>query len=253
MRNPSVLVLLLIGGVTTATMQDRSAPPTFEVASVKVNTSGDVEGTIGPRPGGYAATNVPLRLLIVRAYGLRAFQVVGGPGWIDGDRFDVVARAPEGEPSERVLLMLRTLLAERFGLVTHVEAREQPIYALMTAKADARLGPQLKPSTTECSTGPDVRCTMGGTFMGSGGSLKGIGQPLTMLATHLGTAVDRIVQDRSGLDGRYDFELSWSNRDAGNVPSIFTAVREQLGLRLEPSRGPVDVLVIDRAERPIPD
>jgi uncharacterized protein (TIGR03435 family) len=244
-----------------ATLTAQQPAPAFEVASVKTNRSGDAEGSIGPRPGGYAATNIPLRLLIIRAFELRAFQVVGGPGWIDGERFDVMARAPEGTPPGQIFPMLRTLLAERFKLVAHTEKREQPVYALMRARADGRLGPNLKGSSVNCANRADRsdQCSMGGSFTGSGGNLKGAGQPLAVLATHLSTAVDRIVQDRTGLAGGFDFELAWSgglkpaSGAPGDPPSVFTALQEQLGLRLEPSRGAVDVLVIDSAERPAPD
>ena len=245
-----------------AALAAQQPAPAFEVASVKRNTSSDSEGSIGPRPGGYAATNVPLRLLITRANELRSFQVAGGPSWIDGERFDVTARAPEGTPPNQILPMLRTLLAERFKLVAHIEKREQPVYALVTARADGRLGPKLKASTLNCSEQPaqSDRCEMGGSFTGSGGTLKGVGQPLAVLATHVSTAVDRIVQDRTGRTGGFDFELAWSSSGlkpaAGapsELPSVFTALQEQLGLKLEPSRGPVEVLVIDSAERPTPD
>ena len=145
-----------------ATLSARQPAPAFEVASVKRNTSGGDEGSIGPRPGGYAMASIPVRLLIVRAYELRSFQVVGGPSWIDGERFDLNARAPESTPSKEILAMLRTLLAQRFKLVTHVEQREQPVYALVTARGDGRLGPQMKASTLNCSGQPDQsdRCAM---------------------------------------------------------------------------------------------
>ncbi len=258
MKQLAVLVLCVFAATLTA----EQAPPAFEVASVKRNTSGDAEGSIGPRPGGYAMTNIPLRLLIVRAYELRSFQVVGGPGWIDGERYDLNARAPEGTPPNQIFAMLRTLLAERFKLVAHLEKREQPVYALVTARADGRLGPRLTASTLTCSGQPDQsdRCEMGGSFTGSGGTLKGVGQPLAVLATHVSTAVDRIVQDRTGLAGGFNFELAWSGSGLkpapgapSELPSVFTALQEQLGLTLEPSRGPVDVLVIDSATRPTPD
>ncbi len=258
MKRLAIFVLCGFGATLAA---QQAAPAAFEVASVKRNTSGDSEGSIGPRPGGYAATNIPLRLLIIRAYELRSFQVAGGPSWIDGERFDVTARAPEGTSPNQVFPMLRTLLAERFKLVAHIEKREQPVYALVTARANGRLGPRLKASTLNCSEQPaqSNRCEMGGSFTGSGGTLKGIGQPLAVLATHVSTAVDRIVQDRTGLGGGFDFELAWSSGlkpaagPASELPSVFTALQEQLGLKLEPSRGPVEVLVIDSAERPTPD
>ncbi len=237
------------------TTQSPPSPRAFEVASVKVNTSGETEGSIGPVPDGYIARNVSLRLLVVRAYELRPFQVVGGPRWIDSDRFDVTARAPEGTAPAQVLSMLRTLLQERFTLAVRSDTREQPVYALVRARPD-RFGPNLKPSTLNC---PE-QCSMSGTFVGGGGSLKGAGQTISVLATHLGTAVDRIVVDRTGLQGRFDFEMIWSSggfrTGAGGVsdpPAVFTAVQEQLGLRLEPSRGPIEVLVVDSAAPPTPD
>ena len=203
-----VAIFVLCGfGCTLAAQQPA---PRFEVASVKRNTSGNDEGSIGPRPGGYGMANVPLRLLIIRAYELRSFQVAGGPAWIDGERYDLDARASEGTSPRQVYPMLRTLLAERFKLVAHTEKREQPVYALVTARTDGRLGPQLKASTLNCSGQPDQsdRCAMGGSFTGSGGMLKGVGQPLSVLATHLSTAVDRIVKDRTELTGGFDFELA---------------------------------------------
>jgi uncharacterized protein (TIGR03435 family) len=153
-------------------------------------------------------------------------------------------------------------LAERFKLVAHIENREQPIYALMASRTDGRLGPKLKASTLNCSgqPGQSDQCSMGGSFTGSGGTLKGVGQPLAVLATHLSTAVDRIVQDRTGLAGGFDFELAWSGSGLkstpgapSELPSVFTALQEQLGLQLEPSPGLVEVLVIDSVERPTPD
>ena len=161
--------------------------------------------------------------------------------------------------------MLQALLAERFNLVVRRETREQPVYAMVTAHENGRLGPQLKRSTTDCSSkapaDPIGPCTMGGSFIGRGGSLQGIGQPLTQLATHLGTAADRIVLDRTGLAGTFDFTLTWKSGGFGvsrvgaadDGPSLFTAVQEQLGLKLESARGPVDVLVIDSVTRPTPD
>ena len=252
-------VFCVLVGIT-ATLAAQQPAPAFDVVSVKANRSGDAEGSIGPRPGGYAMTNVPLRLLIIRAYELRAFQVAGGPGWIDGERFDVTARAADGTAPNQVYPMLRRMLAERFKLVAHTEKREQPVYALLIARADGRLGSNLKASTLDCSkSDASEQCSMGGSFTGSGGNLKGVGQPLSVLATHLSTAVDRIVQDRTGLAGGFDFELAWSGGlkpapgAPGEPPSVFTALQEQLGLRLEPARGPVDVLVIDSVERPTPD
>lgn len=256
--------LFLCGLLSGACIVEAAQVLSFDVASVKSNTSGESEGSLGPRPGGYGATNVPLRILIVRAYQLRPFQVVGGPSWVDSERFDLDARASANRSTDEILPMLQALLAERFKLVVRRETREQPIYALVTARQDRRLGPQLKRSVTDCSNNPadpTNPCKMGGSFIGRGGSLQGIGQPLTQLATHLGTAADRIVLDRTGLAGTFDFTVSWKSGGFGvsrvgagdDGPSLFTALQEQLGLKLEPSRGPVEVLVIQSVERPTPD
>lgn len=249
--------------------QQPPGQPAFEVASVRPNTSGATNVSVGSRPGGYAGTNVPLRILIVLAHRLRPFQVVGGPGWIDSDRFDITARAPENTEQSQVLPMLRTLLAERFRLVVHTEARDAPIFALVLARADGRLGPQLKASAVECAPpgskpNQEGPCRMSGTIGSASGSVKATGQPLADLASFLGNNVERVVVDRTGLTGRFDFELTWKSAalrgaapdgaaTALDGPSVFTAVQEQLGLRLEPARGPVDFLVVDSAERPTPD
>jgi uncharacterized protein (TIGR03435 family) len=249
--------VLIICSVFVATAQ-QAASTSFDVASVRANTSGEVEGVIGPRPGGYGVRNVSLRLIIIRAYGLRPFQVTGGPGWIDSERFDIDARSPAGTSSDDVLLMLQALLADRFALRVHREQREQPIYALVRAGTNSSLGPQLKASTATCiapAPNGDSPCRMGGSLTSGLSTLKGVGQPLAALATQLGGSLDRLVVDRTQLTGLFDFDLIWNRalRAAGaadDTPSLFTAVAEQLGLRLEPSRGNVETLVIDSVERP---
>ena len=260
----SGLIVMLLGALASA----QGTPPAntrlvFDAASVRESRGENPEGSLGERPGGYAATNVPLRLLIVHAYKLRPFQVIGGPAWVDSARFDVIARAPAASEPEDVFPMLQNLLRERFRLQLRAEVREQPIYTLVTARQDGRLGPHLKRSEKTCLEpgAKDNPCSMGGSYVGRGGTLRGVGQPLTQLATSLGTGVDRVVVDRTGLSGLFDFELTWSSGGfavgapaaADNSPSIFTAVQEQLGLKLDPSRGPVDVLVIESVERPTPD
>ena len=132
--------------------------PAFEVASVRLNTSGENRALFGNAPGGrFNATNVPLRSLIAAAYGspqpLPNFRIVGGPSWMDSDRFDIVAKAADdsqpGAP-DNVFMMLRTLLIERFTLVTHRETRELMLYELVLARSDKKLGPQLRPTAVDC-------------------------------------------------------------------------------------------------------
>jgi uncharacterized protein (TIGR03435 family) len=262
--------------------------PSFEVASVKTNTSGDQRVMIQTPPGGrFTATNVPLRNLIVLAYRLQNFQLIGGPDWIRSERFDIVAKAegnlppftPSGPP-EPLLGMVRTLLAERFKLVVHHETRELPIYALVVARTDGKLGPQLHPAVVDCEAAalrarggpppgppPGERPTCG-MRIGPGQMMAG-GTPLSQFVNPLSQFVQRTVIDRTGLTGAFDFDLSWTPDQLPqgppppgapplppidpNGPSIFTALQEQLGLKLDAQRGPVDVIVIDRAERPTED
>jgi len=291
------MTLKWIGVVPLATViVSAQAPPQFEVASVKPNKSGDGRVMIGVQPGGrFTATNVPLRLLIRNAYQLQDFQIVGGPDWVGSDRFDIVAKAEAddlgdpfradqtGQPS-RGQLMLRALLAERFKLAAHNENREMPIFALVLARNDGKLGPQMHQSTTDCEAlraagrgamppppppgvAPADRVQCGIRVM-PGNMMVG-GSTLTQFASSLGMFVGRIVVDKSGLTGAYDFTLTWTpdqfaNRPPGspdplvngvpidpNGPSIFTAVQEQLGLKLDSQKGPVTVLVIDRVEHPV--
>jgi uncharacterized protein (TIGR03435 family) len=270
--------------------QDSAAPPspTFEVASVKLNKSGQPFVSIGSQPGGrFTATNVPLRLLIRNAYQIQDFQLIGAPDWVSTDRFDIIAKAEgdvapsaPGGPPGPLQLMLRALLAERFNLKMHPERRELPIYALVLARSDGKLGPQLRPAAVDCASvqaarrgGPPTPPQPGerlpcGIRVGPG-QLAGGGLPLSQLATLLAPSVQRVIVDRTGLSGNFDFDLSWTPDQipqgpppAGapglppidpNGPSILTAVQEQLGLKLDSTKGAVDVLVVDNVERPTPD
>ena len=277
----TLLVTLAIGALA-------AAPQQFEVASVKVNTSPIAKTAIQTQPGGrFTATSVTLRQLIRTAYDLQEYQIASGPGWLATDRFDIVAKADgagQGDPFQaekdggpsRGQLMLRTLLAERFKLVVHTEARELPIYALMPARSDGRFGPQMQRSPRDCDApnadkagdasppGAPPPCGM----RAFPGTILAGGATLAELAKALSTLAGRVVLDRTGLADRFAFTLRWTpdqippgfERKASAIglppidtdgTSIFTAVREQLGLKLESQKGPVDVLVIDRAEHPI--
>jgi uncharacterized protein (TIGR03435 family) len=280
------------GSVSTASPALPQQPlPQFEVASIKPNKSGDGRIMMQVQPGGrFTAINVTLRILIRNAYRLQDSQIVGGPGWMSDDHFDVVAKAESGDgpgdpfaaekPGEttRGQLMIRALLADRFKLETHEETREMPIYALVPAHADGKLGPQLHQSETDCNAivaaarargavpppappqpGDRVPCGM---RIGPGNLTAG-SSTMTQFANSLSMFVGRIVEDRTGLAGNFDFNLTWTpdqmpQRPPGapeppidpNGASIFTALQEQLGLKLDSQKGPVRVLVIDRAEHP---
>src|SRR5688572_24686942 len=151
-RRALMLSLVTSVGVVSA----QQAPPrpdaaAFELTSVKRNVSGPGNASNRNQPdGSFTGINVTLRPFIARAYEVRVFQVTGGPQWLDFDRFDIVGRGAEGTPTAMRPAMLRRLLADRFGLVTHTETREQPVYALVLARSDGRLGPQLKRSPLPC-------------------------------------------------------------------------------------------------------
>ena len=248
--------------------------PMFDVASIRQNTSGDQEATVRVEPGGrMTIRNNTLFNIIRNAYTVQAFQIVGGPSWINTDRWDIIARAETEVPQPQLRLMLQNLIAVRFKATVRPERRELPVYALVVARADGRLGPQLNPAAVDCAalaaaagrTGappppvqpsgrPSCGIRIGGGMLMAGGSL------LTDVARNLAGATGRIIVDKTGLAGRYDIELKWTPEqlpapvaDSLDTASLFAAIQEQLGLRLEATRAPVDVLVIDSAERPTED
>jgi uncharacterized protein (TIGR03435 family) len=259
--------------------------PSFAVATIKKNTTGADAQSMRLQPGGrLVVTNQPLRRLVLFAYSLQPQQLIGGPAWLDSDRFDIVAQAdgdlsptPPGGPPGAPQLMMQRLLAERFGLVVHTESRELPVYALTVARSDGRLGPRIKPAAVDClalmtkAPGgvpvqapqlPDGRPACGARRDGSGRVTAG-GTSMLMFATQLLTGQsDRLVIDRTGLTGSYDFDYEHASDVPGrgdgpnpatavsDRPSLFTALEEQLGLKLQPARAPIDVLVIDRVAPP---
>ncbi len=261
-----------------------ASKPAFDVTSVKPNKSGD--GRISMLPaanGGWSATNVTLGMLIRIAFQLQDNQIVGGPKWLFEDRFDVLGsgNAPGSAPS-LLLPKLQTLLADRFGLVTHTETRELPMYALVRTRED-RLGPNLKPSTaTDCPAPPaagagnpgpapqplsPAQMQVCGVMLGPGRISSGH-VTLDQIANNLSRIAGSMVVDKTGLQGFYDFTLEYApdpslagrsdlpgrppglDRPANDGASLFSAVQEQLGLKLESTKGPVSVLVIDRAVQP---
>jgi uncharacterized protein (TIGR03435 family) len=243
--------------------------PKFEVASIKPGGPAGRVGIFTPPGGRLEATNVPLRMLITFAYGIQDFQLVSAPRWIDTERFDVRASGEaDGSgvmPGEvgRTHLMLQELLVSRFKLATHREQRQMPIYALIVARRDGRLGARLRQSTGDCQT-----ASCGFRIGPAPGQMTASGFPLSSLASTLAPFVSRAVVDQTGLTGHFDFDLTWTPdqppsqapKDGAtgappdpNSPSLFTALQEQLGLKLQGARGPVSVIVVDRVERPTPD
>ena len=255
MRTALVLVAASVVGLLA---QEPQRPLAFDVTSVKPNTSGEQGGSSKGQPGRYVGINVTLKRVIGLAY--RPVQeFIGGPDWINTERFDIEGRV-EGTPTQSQMLeMLRSLLSDRFRLAVHRESREIPAYALTVARGDGKLGADLRP-VAPCpppAAPPVASARSCGGFAVGNGSIRGSGVTMTQLAAELPSATDgRYVVDRTGLGGAFDVSLAW-NADAlsptttsDSAPSVFAALQEQLGLRLVPITTPIEVVVIDRAERP---
>jgi uncharacterized protein (TIGR03435 family) len=258
--------------------------PAFDVVSIKPSQSTAVGGGLRFNPSGRVEwTGTTLRSLVRTAYqrfGFDPRDVVSGPAWIDSERFDIIATAEQqprtradGFPEE-LLAMVRALLEDRFKLKVHNEQREASIYALVLAR-DRKIGPALRKVPDACAEAMKAlseRTPRSGpppcSFGGGPGKLIGTGVTLTMVGHVLANYVGRHVVDKTGVSGSYDFELTFDPSSTAKpppgaplgpttpddtVPSIFTALQEQLGLKLESTRGPIDVLVIDQAERPTPN
>jgi uncharacterized protein (TIGR03435 family) len=260
------------------------AADVFEVASIRPNNSGGPNMSLRRPPGSITATNTPASALILMAYQLQPFQL-DGPDWLTSARFDVTARMPEGSRSgpEGVNAALRALLADRFKLVARLETRERPAYALVLAHPDGRLGPSLKRSAIDCearrregvAAQPDgrpappplpqnmpesVACGLRNTA----NRMQFGGYPLALFVNTLANELGRVVIDRTGLTGAWTFDMTYTRirqprpgaeppPASPDAPSIFTALQEQLGLKIEPTRAPVPMLVVERVEPPTPD
>jgi uncharacterized protein (TIGR03435 family) len=265
---------LVVERVERPTPNDAARPGglQFEAASVRrrMDPGG---GFMGVRPGGrFVAEGVSLQDLIVFSYLVQPYQIVDGPAWLDVERWDVNATGATGTRND-VLVALQRLLADRFSLTIRRDVRELPVYALVVARGDGKVGPQLARSSADCAalraeaqrTGvipPDAPrlCVAEGRL----GSIRIGGAPLADLAPMLSTRVQRTVVDRTGLKGTWDLTLTYAPEPAQippgplfpgvsfdpNGPSLFTALQEQLGLKLEATRAPVEVLVIERVDHP---
>lgn len=272
-----------------AQVSEVGSSPAFEVASVKPNTSGDDRRRgVGLPPGGrFIVTNLPLRAVIRFAYDIQDFQLSGGPAWLNSAPYDIEAKAAPAQinangqvPTETMRAMVRALLTDRFKLSARRERRQLAVYALVVARNDKRLGPHLQPASVDCEAlaqsgqrpaapAPAVGPVCGGQLRPGHITLNGFG--LSRLAMNLSTWVDRVVLERTGLIGTFNVDLEWTPEQRPQFdsigaparpieiptersgPSIFTAVEEQLGLKLESTQGPVEVLVIDHVETPTAD
>lgn len=256
----------------------QAAPPRpeFEVASIKLNKSADRRIMLMPARGGrFTATNVPLQFLLEEAYRIKDFQLSGAPAWLMSERYDITAKA-EGDPGfDAMLPMLQALLEDRLQLKFHRESKELAVYALVVSKAgklheaEGECGPMPSgpPPPPEPGKLPAAPC--GGFFMFPG-HLSGQKVPITQLIDTLSRFSGRIVLDKTNLTGKYDIDLQYTPEQGQfqappgppppgmpplppidpNGPSLFTALQEQLGLKLESQKGPVEMMVIDHVERP---
>ncbi len=236
----------------------------FEVASIKPNASSDHRVMIRMQPGGrFSATGMTTRMLITQAFDIREFQVMGAPGWTDSDHFDINAKAEssmERITPAQLRPMLKSLLVERFQLKYHEETKELPVYSLVVAKSGAKL----KASETPQGGAPVPQMRRIGR-----GEMNANGAPMAVVAWMISQLLGRDVIDNTGLKGNYDVKLEWTLEPGqggafpgappppgalppadANGPTLFTALQEQLGLRLESTKGPVTVLVIDSIAKP---
>lgn len=268
----SVLAFFVPAFIVVTAFAARAQAPAFDAVSIKVNKSGEQNARFGGRPGGIEVRNNTLRNIVRNVWNLNNLQIVGGPDWINQDRFDVLATAAGNPSPAQMMEMAKTMLADRFALKVHTETRQMPIYALVMARADGQLGPRMRRSTLDCETPPPaarpgepppaprtppapidgIEIPACGTRSAPGLITSG-GVLLEALTRNMAGMAGRIIVDKTGLTGRFDFSLSF-NLDPANaasdLPSVFAAMQEQLGLKLEAQTGPVDVFVIDNAQKP---
>jgi uncharacterized protein (TIGR03435 family) len=247
-----VLVLVMaLGGIAALSLAQTGQKPAFETISIKPNdsASGSYRVDFGPY---FKATNVTIRFLILQSYGVFESQLVGGPDWLNSNRFDIRARAESGTNPHgpEAMVLVQSLLEDRFQLKSHRELRELPVFNLVIAKG----GPKLKQTV-------DMNAPASGGTRGAPPVMEmyGTGNTIEMLINRFARQVGRPVIDKANLAGKYDFSVTFDPRpptptndistESGG-PDIFTAIQEQLGLRLEASKAPVDVLVIDSVQRP---
>lgn len=255
-------------GAAIGLSEAQTQRPEFETASVKPSAGIGLGMGIHPLPGGRLnVENAPLRVLISVAYDVRTFQIAGGPSWIYSAPFDIAAKGDDRATLPQELLMLQTLLENRFKLAVHRETRDAPVYELTIAKSGLRAAPSKEgscvvvepdraPLPTRPGATPPNYC---GNFGLDRGRIDAFGARMQPLSNALATVVDRTVIDKTGLTGMFDIHLAFTpdlgaaadpagSSDLG--PSVFTALQEQLGLKLESAKGPVSMLVIDRVEKP---
>ena len=249
MRIPLVFTLIGLALTGTAGSALRAQSPAFEVATVRIHPAGD-NGMGFPdfKNGTFTARNVPMRRLLRAAYGLSDLQI-SGPDWLDSDRYDVVAKSPQGVPDSELMPMLQALLRDRFHVAAHREMKEMPAFDMVVAKGGLKIW-LFDPARPVIKPPPPANPTSA--MVASNGVVT-----MPELAIRLALSAGRPVLDKTGLEGRYGFFLFYTMLSAqsddatagSGPPDFFAAVEQQLGLRLEPKKESIEVLIVDHAER----
>jgi uncharacterized protein (TIGR03435 family) len=270
MRKAAVAGLMVSGALAVASAQQPIGRSAFEVVSIKRSAPDALPGRASLLPGGrYVLQNGPMRVLFGIAYPSPTNEVLNAPDWLTRDNYDVTGVAEPTATFPQVAEMLKPMFADRMQLAMHYEMHERPVYDLVVASSDGKFGPDLRRSSINCaavlaararnevpqpppSAGPVPPCTV----RQRAGSLEANAWSMALLAGALRFGAGRVVVDRTGLTGAYDLKLEWAPDPADTAdsrPSLFSALREQLGLKLQESRAPFQIPVIDRIERPTPD
>jgi uncharacterized protein (TIGR03435 family) len=252
--------VLLLATTLVSYGQRGMEPPTYEVASIKPNTDDDFRYAFRiERDGTLYATGITVKRLMMTAYNVQGFRFIGGPGWVAARRWDVQAKPSRAASEEQIRPMLRALLEDRFQLRAHSETRDMPVYELVVDRNGSKV-----PTAKDAKATPIVRVATG--------SIELTNNTSATFASQLSYALAQPVIDKTGLSGNFDFAIRWTpepGEDGGPTtaglppgtsappastpdgPSVFTAIREQLGLRLKSARGPVEVVVIDNVQMPM--
>ena len=265
MRRVTIVLLVGLAALPLTAQTPSAEDARFEVVSVRPLPAGSPGGWYRPTPEQFTATMSVVELAQF-AYQRPFWGVVDGPGWARDERFDITAAMPANRVTGDLPFMVRHLLADRFALIVHREQRPLPVFALVRTRSDGELGPRLRSVAHDCATANQPggeRCTAG----------EGIGRYTTQgyqwenIVRALERRTGRPILDETGLSGQWDLDLEWNPQisripegfnspplaELEERPVLFTAIQEQLGLKLEPREAPVEVIVIDSAERPEPN
>jgi uncharacterized protein (TIGR03435 family) len=262
MRTSRAMTIVLLAGASLSLhAQAAKLPSSFDVVSVRVNNSGLRTVMIDAEKNSFTATNVTLMTMLDLAYGMKSDQISGAPGWAESTHFDFQAKLLDADGIDLEALtdkqlepILQSMLVDRFKLKTHAETKTLPVYELVVAKG----GTKLKASPLTTAEGQEM--PREGMITVHRGDMSGTGMTMARLSSLLGDAVRRTVIDKTELTGNYDVALRWTPEGEANnagdsgatdvPPPIFTAVQEQLGLKLQAGKGPVATLVVDHVEKP---